>query len=148
MIKKLLHIFAMSNLFNRVVNHLDFTNNYIGVVSLNSFCYALSGFDNLEGATLSFYKCKLFSNVKPRKQFTAGTQGAPICNVLLTKRAKSTCLTLQNIQRFWQQMVCYRHIQKRLFSKIPHFKQIILFSQGKNPTRCNALAFTKTNGLP
>lgn len=102
MTKIILHIFAVRHSLISRVNQLDFNYNYIGVVSLDSFCSAIGGCRNLEGATLySLFKVNYFSHATPEKQFTTDTQGVLCCNVCFTKRAINHYFTrvIYNLQQ-------------------------------------------------
>ncbi|AQY22655.1 hypothetical protein AB406_1712 [Riemerella anatipestifer] len=72
---KILSIFALRNLFFHSVNHkiYIFQNNRLGVVFLDSYYTVISGFRNLEEATLSLFInfFKIFTYAKPSKNFRA-----------------------------------------------------------------------------
>ncbi len=75
---KILSIFALRNLFFHSVNHkiYIFQNNRLGVVFLDSYYTVISGFRNLEEATLSLFInfFKIFTYVKPSKSFSTREQ--------------------------------------------------------------------------
>jgi len=85
---KLFSIFATSHLHN-VVNHRIYLSeiNALGVVSLDSYNYVISGCDNLERTTSSFLRIfKFFTNVTPSRKFESGESQYPVVNVFFTKR--------------------------------------------------------------
>ena len=138
------YIFAMRKLHNSFANFKQSLFTYHKGIVPNSFSIAVSGFRKSRGLYPHLINFKLFSNAKHRKEFIRNCVYACFRYGSFTKRSKSTYSSLQDFQQLRLQMVCYRHLQKGVYCKIPHFQKAILFRQRQNTSRGYALNFTKT----
>ena len=136
MIKKLLHIFAVSQLLNDFVNQKQsFFTYHKGIVPNSFYRKVVSGCDKSRGLYPHLLICKLFTNVTTSKQFTASLQGMWCRNVWFTKRTQPLQFPSQTYQRLWLWLVPAQFFKKRLCNKNPHRQKAILFRQRQNLKR-------------
>ena len=147
MSKIIFYIFAMSHILNDFVNSIkqSLFTYHKGIVPNSFYRKVVSVCDNSRGLYPHFININYLLNVTHSKQFIQNCVYACFRYGSFTKRSNSNYSSLQNFQRLWQQMVCYRHNQKRLYCKIPHVQKAILFRQRQNTSRGYAFTFTKTN---
>lgn len=150
-------IFALRNIFKSTVLSTDFTvsKHHTGVVSLNSYCSALSVFRNIEGATPYFFiNQNIFSNAKHREKFTKHAYQWCVGNGCFTKRS---CKSVISITRFTK-LIAYslaqysNDVQGRIYQTYLKHQPFISFRLWRNIFYCvfrfkTAIAKPRCNSL-